>query len=368
MLGWQTVFGPIHTSMHLTLKIAVPQSLWDTLLLMKHSLVKKPNVSHFQIFGCCCHVHVPKELQTKLDAHSVEGIFCSFEPNSKAYRIWVPSKRCVMISHDVMGYEKVFNHHHHDLSQQPASSEGVTNGTGTQSRSPSPSPWSPTPPAMTPSSQPAPVTQPTLETPIPIPEPAPMAPPPPCRSLCIPQPSDLKQKANKQQAVEKEAKVTQKAVCNVHKAQHEAKITKEWAIPPSDPPGEIVETSPEGEIAHLAYLVVHGPNVPQNFHEAMRGPDADIWWDVMHEEIDLLTQWETWVVEELPKGRKEICCQWTYDVKYGLSGKVLWYKAQLVTQGFYQVPGLDYGDTFSPTVCLELLKIILHFAASQEWA
>jgi hypothetical protein len=77
------------------------------------------------------------------------------------------------------------------------------------------------------------------------------------------------------------------------------------------------------KITHLAYLVVRGPNVPQNFHEATKGPSADVWWDAMCEEIAMLTRQETWVIEELPKGRKEIGCQWTYNIKYGPSGEVL---------------------------------------------
>jgi hypothetical protein len=60
----------------------------------------------------------------------VEGVFCGFEPNSKAYRIWVPSKRWIMVSCDVIFNEKVFNHYD-DLVQQPASSEWVSRDTGT---------------------------------------------------------------------------------------------------------------------------------------------------------------------------------------------------------------------------------------------
>jgi hypothetical protein len=54
-----------------------------------------------------------------------------------------------------------------------------------------------------------------------------------------------------------------------------------------------------------------------------RGPDADVWWDAMCEEIDMLIHQGTWVIEELPDGRKEIGCQWAYDIKYGQKGEVL---------------------------------------------
>jgi hypothetical protein len=39
-------------------------------------------------------------------------------------------------------------------------------------------------------------------------------------------------------------------------------------------------------------------------------------------------------------------------------------KARLVAQGFNQVEGLDFGETFAPVAHLEAIKILLAFAAS----
>jgi hypothetical protein len=38
-------------------------------------------------------------------------------------------------------------------------------------------------------------------------------------------------------------------------------------------------------------------------------------------------------------------------------------KACLVAQGFSQVKGLDFGETFAPVTCLEAVRILLAFAA-----
>jgi hypothetical protein len=119
------------------------------------------------------------------------------------------------------------------------------------------------------------------------------------------------------------AKDQQRAIREARKAHRDAKVTQRQPEIPSNPPGEVIESTPEGEIAYLAYLAIHGSNVPKNFWEATRGPDADKWWNVMHEEIDLLTRRRTWVVVELPDERKEIGCQWTYDIKYRPKGEVL---------------------------------------------
>jgi hypothetical protein len=40
-------------------------------------------------------------------------------------------------------------------------------------------------------------------------------------------------------------------------------------------------------------------------------------------------------------------------------------KAPLVAQGFSQVEGLDFGETFAPVTHLEAIRILLAFAASK---
>ena len=62
---------------------------------------KKPDVSHFRIFGCPVYFHVPKEKRNKLDAFGKKGAFVGYSENSKAYREYVPGQRDVVVSHDV---------------------------------------------------------------------------------------------------------------------------------------------------------------------------------------------------------------------------------------------------------------------------
>jgi hypothetical protein len=42
-------------------------------------------------------------------------------------------------------------------------------------------------------------------------------------------------------------------------------------------------------------------------------------------------------------------------------------KARLVAQGFSQVKGLDFGQTFAPISRLEAIRILLAFAASKRF-
>jgi hypothetical protein len=40
-------------------------------------------------------------------------------------------------------------------------------------------------------------------------------------------------------------------------------------------------------------------------------------------------------------------------------------KARLVAQGYSQVEGLDFGETFAPVARLEAIRILLAFATSK---
>src|SRR6202034_1996532 len=51
----------------------------------------KPDVSTLRIFSSHCHVCIPKDKCKKLDAHSIDGVFCGFMDQHKAYNIWIPS-------------------------------------------------------------------------------------------------------------------------------------------------------------------------------------------------------------------------------------------------------------------------------------
>jgi hypothetical protein len=54
--------------------------------------------------------------------------------------------------------------------------------------------------------------------------------------------------------------------------------------------------------------------------------------------------------------------KWVFKNKQGEDDEVVRNK---VRQGFSQVEGLDFGETFSPVAHLEAIRILLAFAASK---
>lgn len=55
-----------------------------------------------------------------------------------------------------------------------------------------------------------------------------------------------------------------------------------------------------------------------------------------------------------------------FTVKYTPTGLLDRYKARLVAQGFSQVPGDDFIETFSPTIRAESLRILLAIGARED--
>jgi hypothetical protein len=57
--------------------------------------------------------------------------------------------------------------------------------------------------------------------------------------------------------------------------------------------------------------------------------------------------------------------KWVFKKKQGEDGEIVRNKARLVAQGFSQVKGLDFGETFALVARLEAIRILLAFVASK---
>jgi len=90
-------------------------------------------------------------------------------------------------------------------------------------------------------------------------------------------------------------------------------------------------------------------------------------WDVAcKDEICNFQQMGVYNVVLWPKGRKVVRSKWVLCIKCGPDGQVQKYKACIITQGFTQVEGLDYDQTFAPVVKLSTFCAILAIAVQQN--
>ncbi len=102
---------------------------------------------------------------------------------------------------------------------------------------------------------------------------------------------------------------------------------------------------------------------PLSLAEAKRRPDWESWQKAIQEEIHSLVEARTWEVVEKLEGINVVGSKWVFCLKKDALGRIAQYKARLVAQGFSQVEGIDYFDTYAPVAKLASIRTILALAA-----
>jgi hypothetical protein len=82
-----------------SLKMKVPQEAWSGTNL---------NVAYLRTFRCITYAHIPSELRKKLDDKSEKCIFTGYSETSKAYRLYNPISKKLILSIDVKFMENQF--------------------------------------------------------------------------------------------------------------------------------------------------------------------------------------------------------------------------------------------------------------------
>ena len=79
----------LNRSPTLAVKNMTPEEAWNG---------SKPSVEHFRVFGCLSNVHVPDSKRIKLDDKSMKCILLGISEESKAYRLFDPVSKKIMVS------------------------------------------------------------------------------------------------------------------------------------------------------------------------------------------------------------------------------------------------------------------------------
>ncbi|KAK1667577.1 hypothetical protein QYE76_055736 [Lolium multiflorum] len=93
---------------------------------------------------------------------------------------------------------------------------------------------------------------------------------------------------------------------------------------------------------------------PKKVFEALEDSD---WVEAMHEELNNFKRNKVWTLVEKPKEcRNVIGTKWIFKNKQDEFGNIVRNKARLVAQGFSQVEGIDFGETYAPVARLESIR------------
>jgi Reverse transcriptase (RNA-dependent DNA polymerase) len=98
---------------------------------------------------------------------------------------------------------------------------------------------------------------------------------------------------------------------------------------------------------------------PQSLAKAKQRPEWLLWKKAIEEELATLKAAGTWKFEEAPPGANIIGSKWVFKVKKDTASNVVRYKARLVAQGFSQIGGVDYNNTYAPVAKLATCPLAL---------
>ena len=100
---------------------------------------------------------------------------------------------------------------------------------------------------------------------------------------------------------------------------------------------------------------------PLKVQEALMDND---WLIAMQEELNSFERNQVWSLVKRPTTEHNVIgTKWIFKNKQDENGVIIRNKARLVAQGYSQVEGLDFGETFVPVTRLESIRILLAYVA-----
>jgi hypothetical protein len=328
-----------------------------------------PGVNHLRVFGCLAYVLRPQELRLKLDANSIKTIFVGYAESTRQYRVYDPVRKAITRSHNVEFFENERLEFEWD-EQVPGhlvefrdvdgdsdeSTSGITIPILTPPESPVISPENPKDPGMESAG--------TLEGMAGARVGTPKASFP----LMDKDTTLLPTEGNNHTLSEGgESNSTQPATNSpdLNERGRKPDIVPEMAS--SNRPVR-TRKSPQRLIETIGFSVLERPNIPLSFQAAIEDPIHSAEWKAaIKDQLDMLVAKRTFKPAKLPPGRRKIKCRWVFSVKYTSNGLIDKFKARLVAKGCSQTYGIEYLDSYSPTIRMDSLRALLAIAAANNW-
>lgn len=295
----------------------------------------KPSVEHLRVFGCVAYALIPYERRVKLDEKSVRCVMFGVSKEIKAYRLYDPTVKRIIISKDVRFDEETRwnwedevdedkfvecreeeeENQDENLEEAPAANEEImeeanTEAAGTQSEAN-------TEAADTQSGDGSAGTQ-------------------------LGDGSGAGERSETSRAGRSKLRPV---------------WMKDYVV---DGRGLIMEDDDE----ELVVMFLSDDD-PEKFEDAIQ---HDKWRKAMEAEIKSIEDNNTWELVSPPDNTKVIGVKWVFKTKLNERGEVDKFKARLVAKGFHQTHGIDFHEVFAPVARWDTIRLILGLAAQRGWS
>lgn len=277
-----------------------PYELWHN---------RKPDISHFRVFGSPCWYHVQDPPNGKLGSRAKEAILIGYASNHKAYKLYDFSSSKVVISRDVIFEEAKMNEMLKDLPSDSIEYPDDISSTAKEAIRE--------------------VEESNAEKEYKVSEP------------------DVPSQSDNQKTTECEDGGGNSYYDGLRRSARVRRGPGQWWKGTSAFTAQIADE-------HLSYS------------QATKGEEADSWAKAIQSEMESLKKNGTWVLVPQEQAKNLLTCKWVFKRKDAIKEngtKFLKYKARLVTRGFQQLHGIDYDETFAPVVKHSTLRIFLAIVA-----
>ena len=87
----------------------------------------------------------------------------------------------------------------------------------------------------------------------------------------------------------------------------------------------------------------------------------------MHEKLNQFVRNDVWELTPRPEDVHVIDTKWIFKSKTDEDGEIIQNKSQLVAQGYTQVKGVDFDESFTPVARLESIHILISIACTMNF-
>ena len=94
---------------------------------------------------------------------------------------------------------------------------------------------------------------------------------------------------------------------------------------------------------------------PMNVKEALFD---EFWVKAMQEELEQFEQNDVWMLVPRPSHTNVTGTKWIFKNKINEFGNIVRNKARLVAQGYTQIEGVDFDETFAPVARLKSIHLL----------
>ena len=293
------------------------------------------DLSHLRVFGCPAYVHVDKSRRRKLDDRAWKGIFVGYAPDSPVWLVYNPRTRRVERSRNVVFDESKFTRSVSMGEESPAVSK----------------------PAPDDDELPSFITSSGFQN----------------SGEHADTDEDVVEPDDTESGSQEHGEHDTVPGDQEGGSQEPGELVPGDGVAPrrstrhSRPPGQWWMANSRGDDVAANMAKPHQPLEPTSYKQALRSPDAKHWQAAIDSEYESLMTRKTWKLVPRPAGRKLVDSKWVFKLKRNPDGSIARYKARLVARGFTQEHGVDYDETFAPTVKVAALRVIMALAAHYDW-